>query len=394
MIAVLRTVAKEGWKFMSVRRFGLVTRALDPSRYGKLVKKGFITELKQDLDNGISYIESAYSKRELKVKLGLAYEEDIVEYSEIGNPVDSKKVENTKESESVKSPEVDSISDSKPEGKSMENQYKRLKIDIPKFDLKTGSYEKLVVYTRDLQTFKEICADWSDKEIIFSSLSKSDMTHLRMSMSKDQQEDLDLFIKFLMKNFGISENRKWDELRNIKQRADESPLAFWHRLLNLYFQARGISQPSSITDVSQQKEIQNLFMNGLNDEKLRLHVCTRDFQFNNLAEEVNKVYTALKEIKRVSESLNILSIQSSRGRSPFRTDYRNRSDSRSKSRENYSPERHERRTCFRCGRRGHLRSQCHASAKTVRRYKNFLQQHGSRSQSRSKSRERHVTFEN
>ena len=67
------------------------------------------------------------------------------------------------------------------------------------------------------------------------------------------------------------------------------------------------------------------------------------------------------------------------------TNYRNHS--RSKSGERSSSERR----CYRCGRRGHIRSQCHASRKTVNRYKKFLEDQGSRS--RSQSRERRVTFE-
>ena len=95
---------------MSVRRFGLVTRALDPSKYGKLVQKEFITELKNDVTNGITYIESAYSKRELKVKLGLTYEEDIVEYNTVENPVDNK-AENTEKSKPVEVQELNSVSE-------------------------------------------------------------------------------------------------------------------------------------------------------------------------------------------------------------------------------------------------------------------------------------------
>ena len=100
---------------MSVRRFGVVTRTIDPSKYGKLVQKEFITELKNDVTNGITYIESAYSKRELKVKLGLTYEEDIVEYNTVENPVDSKKAENTEKSKPAESEEI--VSDSEKSNK-------------------------------------------------------------------------------------------------------------------------------------------------------------------------------------------------------------------------------------------------------------------------------------
>ena len=334
---------------MTIKKFGLITRATDPIKLGKAVREGIVTELQEDKRAGLSYFESTNTKIELKKKLGLTYDADIIEI----------KVEN------------------------MGDPIRKIKIDFPILK-NVENYERLKVYVNDLKTFKEIMK-WSDAEIIFGSLTRSELTELRMCMSDEQQTDLQKFISFLYSNYGISESKIWTELREIRQKNHESPLAFWHRLVNLYYQARGSSKPAAITDISQQKEIQNLYLNGLMDDNLRLHVLTREISFDQLASEVNKVHTVLNELKSVKNGMEVMHI-SSRGRSPFRgTDYRNRSNSKSSERSSSE------RRCFRCGRRGHIRSQCHASRKTVNRYKKFLEDQGSRS--RSQSRERRVTFE-
>ena len=335
---------------MTIKKFGLITRASDPTKLGKAVREGIVTELQEDKRAGLSYFESTYTKTELKKKLGVIYDSDILEI----------KVENN-----------------------MADPIRKIKIDVP--ILRPQNYERLKIYVNDIKTFKEIMK-WSDEEIIFASLTRSDLTELRMCMSDEQQTDLQKFISFLYSNYGISESKIWTELREIKQKNHESPLAFWHRLINLYYQARGSSKPAAITEISQQKEIQNLYLNGLLDDNLRLHVLTREIQFDQLASEVNKVHTVLNELKSVKNGMEVMHI-SSRGRSPHRSrsDFRNRSNSKSSERSSSE------RRCFRCGRKGHIRSQCHASRKTVNRYKKFLEDQGSRS--RSQSRERRVTFE-
>ena len=121
---------------MSLRRFGLVTRVLDPSKYGKLVQKEFIKELEKDVTNGITYIECAYSKRELKVKLGLVYEQDIIEHNTVDNPVDNKKAESTEKSKPAE------VQDSDKTGDNLDPRESELSLREAKLSLKESELNK------------------------------------------------------------------------------------------------------------------------------------------------------------------------------------------------------------------------------------------------------------
>ena len=259
-------------------KFGIVTRASDPTKIGKAVKEGIVSELQEDKRAGLSYFESSNSKSELKRLLGLVYDADIIEI----------KTENMAEN-------------------------RKIKIDIP--ILQTTSYEKLRTYCEDMKTYKELMSDWEDKEIIFSSLCKSQMTHLRQSMTSREKEDLNEFISFLLKTFGISENVIWKELRQISNRTDESPLAFWFRLINLYFTARNIEPPNEITDKVTQREIQNIFLSGLKNNELKKMVMVKNIDFQNLAIETNNISMNLNDLNEVKNALEDMHV---RGRSPFR----------------------------------------------------------------------------
>ena len=391
---------------MSLRRFGLVIRALDPSKYGKLVQKGFITELKEDLDNGIAYIESAYSKRELKVKLGLTYEEDIVEQNTAENPVDKKKAENT-ESKPVESQEVSSVSDdlgktevnpdlieselsereaklslkeselNKKESDLSDKQAKleqrqlafdknleklniqssanmcndkgkqKFRLEVP--EIQGTEYEDIQNFAKDIKTFKKLMkGEWSEEEIIFSTLVKSKKTALTLSMTTEEETKIEKFIEFLYSNYGHSPQLMWKKLRSIKQNNEENVLQFFNRVVKLFYSCRKSEVPSTISDEAHQQEIRNIFISGLNNIELRkqLNMNEVTIKFEDLGKTAQSYSNGLKSAEEITNALKVLNIETG----VMRNDYNNSNRDfsyRSRSRE---------RGRFRSRDRGHNQS--------------------------------------
>ena len=133
-----------------MERYQTSLSLLDPSKFAKSVREKTIENWSEDKSTGILTFQSKLSETELKRLLGLPSKDVLVKAIDI-----------------------------KTEGKSVnmdENQ--RIKIDVPILAT-TDNYESLKIFAYDLRTYKEITG-WQDKEIIFATLSKSKMTHLRM----------------------------------------------------------------------------------------------------------------------------------------------------------------------------------------------------------------------
>ena len=144
---------------------------MDPIKLAKSVKEKNLTNLIEYKDTGIITFQSDFDIKKLKTYLGLPSVDVINEFIKTEDKVNMG-----------------------------ENQ-KKLKINIP--ILRPGNYEKLKVYINDIKIYKELMK-WTDTEIIFASLSKSEQTHLRMSMSNQEQNDLSKYIEFILNIFGLS----------------------------------------------------------------------------------------------------------------------------------------------------------------------------------------------
>ena len=134
-----------------MKKYHTSLKCVDPTKFGKSISKNYISNVSEDKNTGIITFESKFDGKSLKTLLGLPtldllIESDIIEI----------KVEN------------------------MGDPIRKIKIDVP--ILKNAeNYERLKVYVNDLKTFKEIMK-WSDAEIIFGSLTRSELTELRMCM--------------------------------------------------------------------------------------------------------------------------------------------------------------------------------------------------------------------
>ena len=393
---------------MTEKSFGVVTRAIDPGKLGNLVKKSLISEVTDNTDKGLTYFKSGFSKRELKVKLGLVYDADIIEYAVQKDVVKTTSEQINSEIEKTDSkpevPEKVELSEVQEESdldKSImgEKVKQKLRIEIP--EIYGTEYEDIYNYAADLRTFKKLMKnDWTEEEIIFSSLVKSKKTSLKASMTNEEETKIDDFVKFLFTIHGHSSSEMWKKLRSIKQNNDENVLQFFNRVVKLFYACRNINVPETINDESHQQEIRNIFISGLHNIELRkqLNMNEVGITFENFGRTAQSYSNALKSAEEITNALKVLNIEASIMRKREDTDrgyYRSRSrDSRSdyeRSRERSdSRDRNsyrEERLCFRCGQKGHIVRNCRASARTVSQYRKRLDRSSSRDRDRSYSRE-------
>ena len=418
---------------MTEKSFGVVTRAIDPGKLGNLVKKNLITEVTDNTDKGLTYFKSGFSKRELKVKLGLVYDQDIVEYvaqdggvipaseltqNNIGKAgsiseepkeevleIQEKTVSDGKEAE-LKNRELElnkkaselilkekelkekeaalvnknTESNTEIQSSVMGDRIKqKFRLEVP--EINGIEFEDIQNFANDIKTFKKLIGnDWSEEEIIFSALVKSKKTALKSSMTTDEETNIEKFIEFLFSNYGHSPQQMWKKLRNIKQNSGENVLQFFNRVVKLFFSCRRCEIPADISDEAHQQEIRNIFISGLNNIELRkqLNMNEVNIKFKDLGKTAQSYDNGLKSAEEITNALKVLNIETGIMR---KRDY---SSERGYSRREPSQDRGR----YRSRDRGHYRSRSRGHERASSRGRDNRYYNGDYSRNRDRSRGR------
>ena len=154
----------------------------------------------ENVKKGTFHFRSSFSKREIKLKLGLSSEKDIIEV-ETKHPIESKTelqisndvetasvIEIVSDTTSVKSSEIvpgNGNAKMAQPTQPVENQQfaPKLRLEIP--ELINTDYENIQNFAEDVKTFHKLMkGQWSEEEIIFSTLVKSKKTFLKACFSQ------------------------------------------------------------------------------------------------------------------------------------------------------------------------------------------------------------------
>ena len=280
-------------------KYKVVLNSLDPSKYGKALADKLFVELGQSSDKTVLIIESEQNSILLKRKLGIVSDSDIIlikdssqdtetkdKVTQISQKVsdviilDNTKVEPTEsEVEQDKSGEnpaeseeksadfgTSSVESSKSSEALIMPQMHGIKLEVPV--IKDTSYQGIENYIADMKRAKEYGNFEKDKDLIFSSLVKSDRTGLYNDMAKGDEAEIEKFGEFLKNIYGLNEENLLKRFRELKQKEGENPLQFFNRLVRLFYRIRGIEIPDKIEDKVHKLEMTQSFLQGLRNAEV------------------------------------------------------------------------------------------------------------------------------
>ena len=143
------------------REYRAFLLSIDPQKRANCVKKALITDCVEDTQNNSFSFKSEFSHRELKLKLGIVNESDLVEINgdqtrEIAK-IESKS-DQTREIDKIESKgnQKKELQDSKMASAPEQNGPK-LKLEIPQ--LGETSFQEIQTYCEDIKTFKKLMKD-------------------------------------------------------------------------------------------------------------------------------------------------------------------------------------------------------------------------------------------
>ena len=222
------------------------------------------------------------------------------------------------------------------------------------------------MFIRDLQRLKSLGVLKREALLINAALVKSERTQLYEELPAEAETSVDEMVKYLKKAYGMNRFDMMKEVQNIKQGPNENPHSFLSRVITMYYEAKGKVKKSTAEIMKSEDEtfeIVGLFWKGLYDERVKIILKQRmdEIKFEDLGDVTKNIEssyddsqsTAINLINNqedIKDETNVLHIGKNKNQNDGGGSWNYRSRF---GRTNYRP-----KTCFCCGRFGHLASQC------------------------------------
>ena len=227
--------------------------------------------------------------------------------------------------------------------------------------------ENLRQYIRDMRRMQALKVTKNEAVLINASLSKSGKTYLYEELPKEAETSIDGFVAYLQTAYGDDRVELIHKLQAIKQGRNENPYTFLSRLVNMYYESKGL-QKKTLDEAgtgNEKDEIMSLYINGLyNSETKKILKCELSkLDLVNLPQKTLNITRALEP--QTTFSVNNINDTEYRDNKSDSSEDENdcfhvsKNDRRYVTRKRHeTKKRSERRQCFNCGSQNHLIRHC------------------------------------
>ena len=251
-------------------------------------------------------------------------------------------------------------------------------LDPPVWERGRNKSDRISVmeYIRSLKNFFNLGIMTNEKQLIFSSLSKSNLLSIYEELSSTEKDSLGEFCKYLQKTYGGSANQIRQELFDTKQAARETYNSFFRRIIGMYQRSRNEDESpdiANITDKAQISDITYHFLNGLRSPRVKMLLQTNanSIKFADLGSQAQD-YAEIVEDDKIP-NMNVVDTTNNNGDLTSTVDCLVNAMMRMQ------------RNCWTCGYPGHTSYECRASPKT-RALNNKARRRSEERRSRSRDR--------
>ena len=143
---------------------------------------------------------------------------------------------------------------------------------------------------------------FSDKTLIFYSLTRINRKDVITTLTQDQKEKLDNFTAFLRETFGPTIGEKRSMFENIRQNEEKSIAEYFKRVELTYFRSKNIEVPQPMEE-HQQEDVKWAFLKGLRNRQtyrlMKLNPGTIDYA--SLAKTAADLDASLQDLEGRNE---------------------------------------------------------------------------------------------